>query len=137
MKFLISVLIILGVFWVIKQLDLKYKEAQRNSGDYYQSQNQGTPTVHNPSHLEGMPASLESTLQAAKRQGAEGLAKFLRDYRHAIRDPRLADIELDYAVLLNLKDPTEARRVFQTVRRRIPPSSPVYERIQRLEKTYD
>jgi len=87
--------------------------------------------------LEGLPPSLESALATAQQQGADGLRNFLKRYGKAIRDPRLAWIELDYAVLVMREDIAEARKVFARVKERTPPSSPVYPRIKQLENTYE
>jgi hypothetical protein len=53
-----------------------------------------------------------------------------------VSDPRLAAIELDYIVLIGSTNPQEARRLFTAVKQRTPPNSPIYERVKRLEKTY-
>lgn len=131
MKVVITILLILGFLWVYKQLFDKYERVKRES-----DAEQTSTAQPSASSLPGMPESLESSLEAAQKQGADGLAQFLRQYRHAIRDPRLAAIELDYVVLVSLKDPNEARRVFKSVQDRTPASSPVYSRVKRLEKTY-
>lgn len=134
MKAVITILIILGFLWVYKQIFDKYERVKKES-DVEQTSPE-RPVTQSSSALPGMPESLESSLDAAQKQGADGLAQFLRQYRHAIRDPRLAAIELDYVVLVSLKDPNEARRVFRSVQERTPPASPVYQRVKRLEKTY-
>lgn len=132
MKALITIAIVVTCLWLIKQLDIKYQEVKRRSGpDPVPEQAQ---TANAP--LPGMPVTLDESLAAAQKQGAEGLGNFLRQYGHHIRDPRLAALELDYVVLLSLKNPEEARRIFKAVQARTPPSSPVYGRIKRLEKTY-
>lgn len=136
MKLLISILLILGFLWVVQKMAIQYEHAKREGIDSSRTETSGGPPAADASQLPGMPISIESALQAAQKQGADGLAEFLRQYRHAIRDPRLAAIELDYAVLLNLKNPEESRRVFKSVQERTPRSSPVYDRIKRLEKTY-
>jgi hypothetical protein len=79
---------------------------------------------------------MEASLSAAEKQGASGLGDWLRQYRSFVRDPRLADIELDYVVLLLHQDPAEARRIFNDVKSRTPTFSPIYPRVQRLEKTF-
>lgn len=134
MKTIITILLILGFLWVYKQIFDKYERVKRETESEQTTGN--TPPRQSSTALPGMPESLESSLEAAQKKGAEGLAQFLRQYRHAIRDPRLAAIELDYVVLVSLKDPIEARRVFRSVQERTPRTSPVYERMKRLEKTY-
>ena len=52
-------------------------------------------------------------------------------------DPRLAWIELDYVVEVAPSDPAAARKVFAQVKARLTPTSPVYSRMQQLEKPYE
>ena len=54
-----------------------------------------------------------------------------------VQDPRKAWIELDYCVLVSREDLSEARRVFAEVKKRTPPSSPVWPRVKDLEKVYE
>jgi hypothetical protein len=89
-----------------------------------------------PGALPGLPPQYEAALAAAQKGGVIALGNWLKTYRRVCRDPRLAQIELDYVVLLTRDDPVEAKRVFEEVRRRIRPNSPVYERVKRLEKNY-
>src|SRR5215472_17295255 len=98
---------------------------------------QAAAAAVNPDQLPGIPWNLESSLQAAKKQGAAGLHDWLKTWDRAIQDPRKAWLQLDYCVLVAQKDPAEARRVFKDVKDRTPPSSPVYSRIKSLEKTYE
>jgi hypothetical protein len=53
-----------------------------------------------------------------------------------VRDPRLAEIELNYVVLVSRTNPSEAKQVFQAVKKRTPKTSPLYDRIKRLDATY-
>lgn len=90
-----------------------------------------------PGKLAGMPASMEEGLEAAKREGGAGLADWLAKNRRQIQDPRLAEIELDYVVLIGSTDRAEAKRTLEAVGRRIGSSSPVYARYQQLKKAYE
>ena len=87
--------------------------------------------------LPGMLPRLQPVLEAAQKRGAPGLHDFLTMYGNTISDPRRAWIELDYVVLLAQSSPGEARREFAKVKSRVPPGSPVYNRVKQLEKTYD
>jgi hypothetical protein len=87
--------------------------------------------------LPGMPPSLQSALQVARQRGATGLHDFLQEYGNTIADPRRAAIELDYVVLLAESSPGAARQEFAKVKSRVPPTSPVYKRVQDLAKTYE
>ena len=87
--------------------------------------------------LPGMPYQVDASLRAAQNQGAPGLKNWLKAYGDKIQDPRKAWIELDYCVAVSREDPSEARRVFAEVKNRTQPTSPVWPRIQRLQKTYE
>ncbi|HEX3799511.1 MAG TPA: hypothetical protein VH413_12500 [Verrucomicrobiae bacterium] len=91
----------------------------------------------NGDQLPGMPDNLRSTYDIAQKNGAVGIRKWLKAYGPKIEDPRLAWIELDYVVLVSHDDPVEAKKVFEDVKARIQPSSPVYPRVKQLEKTYE
>lgn len=90
-----------------------------------------------PEQLQGMPSGLEPSLQAAQKQGASGMANWLKAYGHTLQDPRKAWIELDYALLLSRVNPSEAKKIYQSVKDRTPASSPVYSRVQDLKNTYE
>jgi hypothetical protein len=90
-----------------------------------------------PEQLPGLPPQLETSLATAYTQGAVGLNKWLERYRPSTQDPRLAWIELDYVVLITKDNPLQAKKIFAQVKNRIQPSSPIYNRIQKLAKTYD
>ena len=91
-----------------------------------------------PEQLEGMPsAALEPSLAAATLEGASGLKNWLNRYGSSVKDPRLGWIQLDYVVLITKDNPAEAKKIFAQVKSRIKPGNPVYDRIKKLEKTYD
>ena len=87
--------------------------------------------------LPGLPYQLQQSLQAAQGRGADGLRDWLKAYGSAVQDPRKAWIQLDYCLLVTREDIGEAKRVFAEVKARTPKDSPVYPRIQQLEKTYE
>jgi hypothetical protein len=125
MKALITLAIIVGIYLLGKSVMDEYKAKQQKEKE--------PVTVE---VLEGLPSNFEESLQAAQAQGAPALKEWLQKYGHYARDPRLAEIQLNYVVLVSRTDPTEARQLFQAVKRRTPKTSPVYERIKRLESTY-
>jgi hypothetical protein len=90
-----------------------------------------------PEQLAGMPYQLETSLQAAQKQGATGLKNWLKAYGPSIQDPRKAWIELDYCVAVSKDNPAEAKRVFAEVKARTPESSPIYSRIKKLQEAYE
>jgi hypothetical protein len=134
MKFIITVVIVVGLSlgaWQLYQYwgTFKEKEAPPAAAP--------AATVSSGMGLPGMPISLQSALDASQQRGANGLRDFLTQYGKTINDPRLAWIQLDYVVLVTPSDPAEARRVFQKVKSRVSPGSPVYDRVKQLEKTYE
>ncbi len=137
MKALIVIAIVAAVFYLMRGLLRQYSNAERQtnpSGSQY-SNGESQPAPAGAT-LEGMPPAYEPALAAAEKQGAAGLRTFLANYGRSIRDPKLADIELDYVVLLSRTDPIEAKRVFQLVKARVVTTSPVYGRIKKLEPTF-
>jgi hypothetical protein len=136
MKLLIAFVILAAVFYLGRTLVRRYEDVERRTipppGESSPVEAPSAPA----STLEGMPANLEPALAKAQKQGAAGLRTFLMNYSRVLRDPRLAEIELDYVVLLSRQDPAEAKRVFNAIRARTLTSSPVYERIKKLEKTF-
>jgi len=89
-----------------------------------------------PESLSGLPYQYEASLKAAQQQGADALGNWLKLYGPAVQDPRKAWIQLDYVLLLTRQNPQEAKRVFNEVKDRTLPNSPVWPRIQSMEKSY-
>lgn len=87
--------------------------------------------------LPGLPYPLQQSLQKAQERGADGLRDWLKAYGDKVQDPRKAWIQLDYVLLVSREDIGEAKRVFADVKARTPKTSPVWPRIQQLEKTYE
>jgi hypothetical protein len=90
-----------------------------------------------PEQLPGLPYELQPSLEAAQKQGPSAFQAWLRTHSRALQDPRKAWIELDYCVMVSRNNPAEARRVFEAVKQRTTPASPVWPRIQDLQKTYE
>jgi hypothetical protein len=90
-----------------------------------------------PEQLPGMPYELQGSLEAAQKQGPAALQAWLRNYSRVLQDPRKAWIELDYCVMVSRNNPGEAKRIFESVKLRTPPASPVWPRILELQKTYE
>ncbi len=130
---LIAVLILVAALYAGWQLYF-YWEKVKNEEEAAQKQAVVSQVV--PEQLPGLPQPLEPTLQAAQKQGAAGLRKWLKTYGQVVHDPRKAWIELDYCLMLSREDPAEAKRVFTAVKDRTPESSPVWPRIKQLERTY-
>jgi hypothetical protein len=137
MNKLITILLIAAGCWAAWSLRSYYlkKQAENPHMDYGDEQ-EATPGII-PQQLPGMHYTLEMPLQTATKGGADSLKKFITQYRGALKDPRLAWIELDYVVMVALKDPAEARAVFADVKKRTPTNSLIYPRIEKLAKRYE
>ena len=85
--------------------------------------------------LSGLPYRLDASYHNVK-QDPETFRKWLKTYADQIEDPRRAWIELDFAVMITRENPAEAKQLFDQVKARTGPSSPVYPRVKELEKTY-
>lgn len=135
MKFIIAVIIVVGLSMGAYQLHEywgKFKDKDDTAAV--------APAIAVPDsgdQLAGLPPKLQPLLDLAQKRGAVGLREFLATYGSKIADPRKAWIELDYVVLLAQSSPGSARQKFQEVKSRVQPDSPVYGRIQQLDKTYD
>ncbi|MGZ4973707.1 MAG: hypothetical protein ACXWKG_10450 [Limisphaerales bacterium] len=134
-KFLLGVVIIIGLGMGAYQLWEYWGKFQQPDSSSHATASTA-PEVADTS-LPGMSPKLEPILASSRNRGAAGLHDFLLTYGKTISDPRLASIELDYVVLVAKDDTTEARRVFAKVKSRTSPTSPVYPRVQMLQKTYD
>ena len=137
MRQLIGLVLIIAALWGCKELYRYWEEVKTRKET--QDRGGGPPPFTAsaaPTALPGVPANLESSLQAAQRQGAAGLKNWLKLYRPYLSDPRLASLELDYIVLISSSNPQDARQVFAAVKQRTPTNSPVYPRVRQLEKTY-
>ncbi|MBX3747716.1 MAG: hypothetical protein KF833_20605 [Verrucomicrobiae bacterium] len=136
MKALIVVLIVLSAVYVFTELVGFY---DRTANPSQARTRQVTPESERLTgeSLPGLPSYLEGSLAEAQQGGLESLERWLRTWSSHVQDPRLAWIELDYVVLLNLKDHRAARERFHQVRARVPATSPVHDRIVRLQSAYE
>ena len=112
-----------------------YWEKVKNDEETKQKQDAAAKTSGD--QLPGLAYQLEASLQNARKQGAAGLRSWLKTNSRSVEDPRKAWLELDFCVAVAREDPAEARRVFAVVKERIGPSSPVWQRMKQLEKTYE
>jgi hypothetical protein len=136
MKALIAIVIILAAVFIFTQLVGLYQRSSRSD----RPDSGFTAPAEDASggaSLPGLPSYLEGSLEEARQRGPEALGQWLRRWRKQVQDPRLASIELDYVVLLNLKDHKAARELFLEVKSRVPPGSPVSSRIRMLEPAYE
>ena len=135
MSKLLSILMIAGVIYAGIKFNDYWKKVK---ADQTSANGSGAATAAGPPahELPGLPPSFEASLAAAQKQGPLAMKKWLTAYRSYIRDPRLAAIELDYVVLVGSSDLRDAKKIFASVQARVKPDSPLYKRVQALEKTY-
>jgi len=137
---LIGLLLIVGALLGLKELH-RYWEQVKTQQAAKDRQNGGSPALSAPAPTaaDGMPAlapGLEASLREAKGQSPAALKLWIEKHRPYVPDPRLASIELDYVVLIGGRNYLEAKKIFNAVKQRTPTNSPVYSRIQQLEKNY-
>jgi hypothetical protein len=131
---LIAALVIIAVLYGGWEFFL-YWEKVKNEEETKQKQDAAAAVMGD--QLPGLPYQLEASLQTARKQGPAGLRTWLKNNNRSVEDPRKAWIELDFCVAVAREDPAEAKRVFAAVKERIGPSSPVWPRMKKLEKTYE
>ena len=131
---LITILIIVAALWGGWQLFVYWDKVKQE--DEVAAKKKAQTEITSGDKLSGMPSSLESSYQAAQKQGAAAIKNWLKLNGRNVQDPRKAWVELDYCIAVSREDPLEAKRVYAEVRNRTPQSSPVWQRIKQLEKTY-
>jgi hypothetical protein len=87
--------------------------------------------------LPGMPAALDAGCRAAREKSPSAFRAWFNANEKHIADPRKAWIELDLCVAIRRDNPSEAREIFARVKKRVPPSSPVWPRMKELEKAFE
>ena len=136
MKALIGVLIVLIVGFVGIRIYDHWEQVKERR---VQDERAAKGADINPDTLPGMPWQLVPKLYEAQRSDAATFKRFLDSCKNFpdVKDPRLAWAELDYVVMVSAKDPVEAKKVFQAVKKRTPMDSLIYPRIKSLEKNYE
>src|SRR5262245_55847840 len=125
MKQLLWILVLVVAFFLARGLLSMWETMRAKERPDRQAETTAPAGQSKPEDLPGLPAGVEASLQKAQSQGAGAVKTWLDTYRQYVSDPRLAWIELDYVVLVSRENPQEARRVFQSVKSRTPPGSPV------------
>ena len=112
------------VYWekVDSEQDLRQEEEARRR-------------IEDPNGLTGLPWEVTESYNQVKSDPA-ALRRWLKANQSRVQDPRLAWIQLDFVELIGRDSPNEAREVFNSVKPRIGTNSPIYPRIQKLEKTF-
>ena len=128
MKLLITLVILLAIYFLVKGITGEYKEKQAKE----QAAEAGVPA----DGLTGLPPQFEPSLQQAEAAGPAALKAWLTRYSSYVEDPKLAAIQLDYVGMIGRSDPAEAKRIFKAVKARTPKTSLIYPRIQKLDATF-
>ena len=87
--------------------------------------------------LPGMPAHLDAGCRAARDKSPAAFRAWFNANEKQLSDPRKAWIELDLCVAIRRDNPAEAKEIFARVKKRVPPSSPVWPRMKELEKAFE
>lgn len=93
----------------------------------------------NPDNLPGLPWQLVQKLRDAQQAGPASVKNFIEYCKRVpdAKDPRLAWVELDYAVSITSTDPVEAKKIYQAVKKRTPEDSPIQPRLKMMAKNYE
>jgi len=134
LRLIIIAALVYGVYLVGSSMMGKYDEAQRKSGGRPEHSVAPGPVATN---LEGMPHQLQASLDTAASQGPGAMKRWLDANRKYCRDPKLGEIELDYAVALMRQNSAQAKAMYKSVKTRTPPNSPLQPRLQRLSRTFE
>ncbi len=134
MKWLVAILIVVGLGYGGYQL-WEYWTTFRDKN--YTPPPSVSVDVNAGDELPGVPRELEEPLRRARSAGGKALGQWLAKNERKLHDPRLGWIQLDYVVLIAPSDLAGARKVFKQVKERTDPSSPVYQRVKQLEKTFE
>jgi hypothetical protein len=127
----IAIVIIVGLgAWQLFDYWQKVKEESEKK------QTEAAATEVNPDTLPGLPSGWDGSLRSAEAGGATALGNWLKTFGPRVQDPRKAWIQLDYVLLITRENPQEAKRIYGEVHDRTLPTSPVWPRIQKMEKTY-
>ena len=133
MKPLIAILIVVGLIFGVWKVWDYWEQVNKEKAQVQEE----LANIENSSSYDGMPSQLQESFRKAEAKGPTAVKQWLDTYRHLVKDPRLAAIELDYVVSISREDPVTAKKMFADIKERIQPTSPLYKRIQALEKNYE
>ena len=125
------------VMWALYHQWAEYQKGERQYKIAREEQAANPPP--DMEALYPLASQIETELDAAEKQGAEGIKTFLDLYGNSnkLPDPRKALIQLEYVRLISFHDIAEAKRVFFEVKARIKPNSPAYEEFKKLQPNFD
>ncbi len=87
--------------------------------------------------LSGMRQELEAGLRNAKDKGPVAFRAWFSANEKLLADPRKAWIELELCVAMSRENPSESKKIFAALKKRVPPSSPVWPKMKEMEKTFE
>jgi hypothetical protein len=90
-----------------------------------------------PESLPGMPEQLQAGFHAAKSKSPAAFSAWFKANESELTDPSKAWVELDLCIAIRRDNPVEAKAIFARVKKRIPPSSPVWPRMKELENAFE
>jgi|GEM_PF-533591 len=138
LRLIIIALLLYGAYYVASSMMGNYKSIQRQNGTAEVAPaGNSAPAAAANQPLEGMAPQLQPSLDAAEAQGPTALKRWLDACRPRLRDPKLGDIELDYAVALLRQNSIEARATYRAVKDRTPANSPLQPRLKSLSRTFE
>jgi len=133
LRIIIVGLILWGAYVVASYLSKEYNRAKVETGEAPAPVRQTAPAVE----LTGLPPALAPSLDAAQSRGPATFKKWIEINRKHIRDPKLGDIQLDYAVAVARQNSAEAKSVYAEVKARTPSNSPLQPRLKRLSSSFE
>jgi hypothetical protein len=136
MSKLVVILLIVGFIWGIARIAKLYDKVDDHLNLKEENGSAPAPQI-TAADLAPLAPAVEASLAQAKANGPAALKAWLDGYGARVPEPRKSDIELDYAQLLVLSNPAEARRVFQAVKARTPPNSVIAPRVKKLARTFE
>ena len=80
----------------MQEADQQINKQAYEDGFYQMPDNGGEEQEYIPVELEGLPPSLQPSLDVIMGKDAESFKAWLKQYRPYIKEPKLSEIELDY-----------------------------------------
>ena len=96
------------------------------------------PTTNSPPTLPPQDPKIEEALADARKKGPAQFKNAINLYatKRKLKDPWLAQYQMDYMIMISINDPLEVTKIFQEIWSRTPADSPLQERLQALKKAF-
>ena len=133
-KFLF-ILLIAAVAWGVYRVSQLYAKVDEKGNLRPETTAVATPNAE--ADIPPMTPTYEASLAQAKAGGASSVKAWLETYGGLVSEPRKSAIELDYAKMLILSNPAEARRIYLSVKAKNGPNSLLASRIKTLGHTFE